>query len=165
MRLCVLHRNSRWPRENDLWEMSPVDSADTLEGKKFQQNHSISHRFQDKCVYVFYVEIQDGCQKWRENDFWKKSPVNSGDTLVIKNFNEIALSRIVSEINVFLRVTQKFKMATKNGGKMIFGKSHQLTLLIPCLGVKNFDLIAVSHTISQINAFLHFTQKFKMARK
>ena len=50
---------------------------------------------------MFYAEIQDGCQEWRENDFWKKSPVNSGDTLAIKNSNEIALSRIVSEINGF----------------------------------------------------------------
>ena len=48
---------------------------------------------------------------------------------------------------------------------MILGKSHQLTLLIPCLGVKNVDQIAVSHTISQINAFLRFTQKFKVAAK
>ena len=27
------------------------------------QNRSISHRFQDKCVFAFYAEIQDGCQK------------------------------------------------------------------------------------------------------
>ena len=128
-------------QENDLWEMSPVDSADTLEGQKFRQNRSILHRFRDKCIYVFYAEIQDGCQKWRENNFWKKLPVNSGDTLAIKNFNEIALSHIISAINVFLHFTQKFKMATKNGGKMIFGKSHQLTLLIPCLGVKHFNQI------------------------
>ena len=61
--------------------MSPVDSADTLEGKKFRQNRSISHRFRDKCVYVFYAEIQDGHQKWQQNDFWEKSPVDSADTL------------------------------------------------------------------------------------
>ena len=85
--------------------------------------------------------------------------------LGVKNFDQIAVSRTVSQIDAFLRFTQKFKMATKNVGKMIFGKSHQLTLLIPCLGVKNFDQIAISHTVSQINAFLHFTQKFKMAAK
>ena len=121
--------------ENDLWEMSPVDSADMIEGQKFRRNCSISHSFRDKCVYVFYAGIHDGCQKWGENNFWKKSPGNSGDTLAIKNFNEMTLSRIISEINTLLRFTQKFKMATKNGGKMIFGKSHQLTLLVPCLGV------------------------------
>ena len=31
--------------------------------------------------YAFYAEIQDGCQKWRENDFCEKSPVDSADTL------------------------------------------------------------------------------------
>ena len=32
-------------------------------GQKFCQNRSISHRYQDKCVFVFYAEIQDGRQK------------------------------------------------------------------------------------------------------
>ena len=58
---------------------------------------------------AFYAEIQDGRQKWQENDFWVKSPVDSADTLRIKNFVEIALARSVSKINVFLRFMQKFK--------------------------------------------------------
>ena len=29
----------------------------------------ISHRFHDKCIFEFYAEIQDGRQKWEENDF------------------------------------------------------------------------------------------------
>ena len=60
--------------------------------------------------------------KKRENEFWEKSPLNSADTLRVKNFVEIALSRTISEINTFLRFTLKFKMAAKNGGKTIFGK-------------------------------------------
>ena len=36
--------------------------------------------------------------------FDKKSPVDSEDTLWIKNFVEIALSRSVSEINAFLQI-------------------------------------------------------------
>ena len=31
----------------------------------------ITFRFQDKRVFAFKAEIQDGCQKWRENDFGK----------------------------------------------------------------------------------------------
>ena len=68
--------------------------------------------------------------------FGKKVPDDSTDTLGVKNFVEIALSRTVSEINAFLRFTQKFKMATKNDGKTIFGKKCQITLVIP-RGVKN----------------------------
>ena len=60
---------------------------------------------------MFNAEIQDGRQKWRENIFCKESPLDSADTLRGKNFVEIALSRSVIEINVFLRLTQKFKMA------------------------------------------------------
>ena len=42
----------------------------------------------------------------------------------------------------------------KNGGKTIFGKKLQLTVSK-----------SLSHTTSEINASLHFTQKFKMAAK
>ena len=74
---------------------------------------------------MFHVEIQDGRQKWWENDFWEKSPVDSADNLRVKNFLEIALSHSVSEINTFLCFTQKFKMAAKSAGKKIFAKSCQ----------------------------------------
>ena len=50
-------------------------------GQKFRRNCSISHHFQDKCVFVFYAEIQDGHQKWQERDFWEKSSVDSAYTL------------------------------------------------------------------------------------
>ena len=98
------------------------------------------------------------------NNFWEKSPVHSPDTLWVKNFVEITLSRSVSEIKAFLSFTQKFKMAAKSGGKTLFCKK----LPINCahtLWVKHFVEIALSHCISEINAFLHFTQKFKMAAK
>ena len=94
-------------------------------GQKFRRNPSISLRFQNKQVFVFNTEIQDGHQKWRENNFCEKSPVDFADTLWVKNFVKTALSRSVSEINMFLRLTQKFKMAVKSGGKTIFAKSRQ----------------------------------------
>ena len=40
----------------------------------------------------------------------------------VKNLVKIALSHSLSKINGYLRLTQKFKMATKSGGKMIFAK-------------------------------------------
>ena len=69
---------------------------------------------QDKCVFAFYAEIQDGRQKWQQS-YLKR----------VKNIMKIALSQTVSKINAFLRFTQKFKMAAKNGGKVIFVKSRQ----------------------------------------
>ena len=50
-------------------------------GQNFCRNCSISLRFRDKHVFAFNAEIQDGRQKWRENDFCKKWPVDSADTL------------------------------------------------------------------------------------
>ena len=93
--------------------------------QKFRQNRSISSRYRDKHVFAFNSEIQDGCQKCWENDFCEKSPVHFEDTLWVKNFVEIVLSRSVSEINMFLCLTQKFKMAAENGRQMIFVKSCQ----------------------------------------
>ena len=60
----------KW-QENNFWVKLPVDFADTLRGNKFCQNRSISHCFLDKCVFAFYTEIQDGLQKWPENDLGK----------------------------------------------------------------------------------------------
>ena len=40
--------------------------------------------------FAFYTEIQNDRQKWWENDFWEKSPVDSADNLQVKNFMEIA---------------------------------------------------------------------------
>ena len=61
-------------------------------GQKFHLNRSISHRYRDKCVFVFYAEIQDRRQKWQENNFWLKSPVDSADTLRAKNCRNCSIS-------------------------------------------------------------------------
>ena len=72
--------------------------------------------------FAFYAEIQNGHQKWHENDFSEKLPVDSADNLRVKNFVGIALSRSISEINGFLRFTQKFKIAAKVAGKQFLQK-------------------------------------------
>ena len=40
--------------------------------KNFMEIALSQHCFRDKCVFVFYTEIQDGRQKWRENNLWQK---------------------------------------------------------------------------------------------
>ena len=49
---------------------------------------------------------------------------------------------------------QKFKMAAKSGGKVIFVKSHQYNL--NPLGIENFDEITLSHTVKDTEANLCF---------
>ena len=144
-------------------EKSPVDSADTLWVKNFvkiARSRSIS---EINTLFVFNAEIQEGRQTRRENVFCEMSPIDSGHILCVKNFVKIAPSRSVSEINVFLRLTQKFKMASKSGRKRFFGKSPVDSA--DTLWVKNFVEIALSRSISEINRFLRLTQKFKMATK
>ena len=92
---------------------------------KFCRNCSISHCFRDKCAFAIYAEIQDGCQKWRESDFCEKSPADSVDTLRVKNFVEITLSRMVKEIEANLCFS-------------IFGEKFDNSKWPPSLGGENF---------------------------
>ena len=65
----ILCRNSRWlPKMVRKQFLGKVTSklCRYFVGPKFCRNHSISHRFQDKCIFVFYAEIQDGCQNGRK---------------------------------------------------------------------------------------------------
>ena len=81
------------------------------------QNRSISPYFQDKHIFALNTEIQDGCQSGDKMSFCEMSPVDTADTLGVKNFVKFALSHSVSEINVFVRFTQRFKMAAVLAGK------------------------------------------------
>ena len=60
---------------------------------------------------MFYAETQDGRQKWRENDFCQMLPVDSTDTIWVKNFVEITLSRSISKINAFFAFNAKMQDA------------------------------------------------------
>ena len=84
----------------------------------------------------------------------------------VRNFIEITLSRIVSQINVFSVLLKISRWPTKNGGKVNFAKCCQYTLQIPCGSkILSKSLYLAVFNKCEINAFLHFTQKFKMAAK
>ena len=101
---------------NEFCEISPIDSADILCVKNFVE------------IAVSHINgLLRLTQKFKmaRKRFFGKSPVDSADTLRVKNFVEIALSCSISEISVFLHLTQKFKIAGISGGKIIFVKSRQ----------------------------------------
>ena len=95
--------------------------------------------------------------------------LHSLDTLWVENFDaEIALSRTVKEIEAnlcfaifgienlpFLAKIRKFKMAAIFGEGKIFGKLQRLHSL-DTLWVENFDEIALSRTVKEIEANLCF---------
>ena len=81
-------------------------------------------------IYFFYwggvmQKFKMATKSGGKTIFGKYSPVHSADNLRVKNLVEIAVSRSISEINRFLRFTQKFKMAAKSGRKTIFAKKRQ----------------------------------------
>ena len=94
--------------------------------------------------------------------------LHSLDTLWVENFDEIALSRTVKEHSLdtlwvekqicvlpFLAKIRKFKMAAIFGEGKIFGKLQRLHSL-DTLWVENFDEIALSRTVKEIEANLCF---------
>ena len=94
----------------------------------------------------------------RRGKFFENCRVHSLDTLWVENFDEIALSRTVKEIEAnlcfaTLAKIRKFKMAATFGEGKIFGKLltvHSLDIL----WVENFDEIALSRTVKEIEGNL-----------
>ena len=92
--------------------------------------------------------------------FWKLQRLHSLDTLWVENFDEIALSRMVKEIEgnlcfAILAKIRKFKMAAIFEEGKIFWKLQRLHSL-DTLWVENFDEIALSRTVKEIEANLCF---------
>ena len=94
------------------------------------------------------------------NFFGKLARLHSLDTLWVENFDEIALSRTVKEIEVILRFSILGKKSKIQNGRHFWGGENFLKLprVHSCdtLLVKNFDEIALSRTVSEINTFLFF---------
>ena len=89
--------------------------------------------------------------------FLKSCHIYFLDTLGVENFDEIALSLTVKEIEAFLCFAllakiRKFKMAA------IFENFWKVGLVyfLDTLGVENFDEIAVSLTLKEIAYILRF---------
>ena len=92
--------------------------------------------------------------------FGKLQRVQCSDTLWVENFDEIALSGTVKEIGgnlcfAILAKIRKFKMAAIFGEGKIFGKLQRLHSL-DTPWVENFDEIALSGTVKEIEANLCF---------
>ena len=88
--------------EKIFWQKVTDDTVCTLAAK------TVSHCFRDiiiLCIFPFYTEIQKDHQKWKENSAHKN---------LVKS-----LCLTIFEINTIFHFTQKFKVAAKNGEKMV----------------------------------------------
>ena len=94
------------------------------------------------------------------------------DTLWVENFDEIALSRTVKEIEAILCFAILGKNSKNQNGRHFWGGENFFKLQrvhsLDTLWVENFDEIALSRTVKEIEAicvlpFLAKIRKFKMA--
>ena len=97
-----------------------------------------------ECVFFFFILHRSSrwLPKMGEKDFWEKSPVKSSDTLLVKNFVEIALSGTVSKINAFYVLHRNSRWLPKVVGKQFVRKSPVYSA--DTLWVKNLVEIALS---------------------
>ena len=93
------------------------------------------------------------------------------DTLWVENFDEIALSRTVKEIEAILCVAILGKNSKIQNGRHFGGGENFLKLpRVHCsdtLWVENFDEIALSHTVKEIegnSCFAIFDKKFENSK-
>ena len=102
----------------DKFKKAAKNGGKTFSGENHQMTNfaeiTLFHTvFKKKMFLHFMQKFKMAAKNSGKNDFWEKLPVDFGDTLRGQNFAEIDLSRTVSEINSFLRLHQKFKMAGK----------------------------------------------------
>ena len=72
-RFLCLTQKSRWLGVKRFLQKVASRQRRHPVGQKIRHNRSISLCYRDKLINA---EIQDGCQKWRKNDFCQKLPVD-----------------------------------------------------------------------------------------
>ena len=86
--------------------------------------------------------------------------VHSSDTLWVENFDEIALSYMVKEIESILCFAILGKNSKIQNGRHFWGGENFLKLprvhFLDTLWVENFDEIALSRTVKEIELILCF---------
>ena len=104
------------------------------------------------CFAIFgkNSKIQNGRHFWGGENFLR---LHSLDTLWVENFDEIALSRTVKEIEANLCFAIFGKNSKIQNGRHFWGGENFLRLhSLDTLCVENFDEIALSRTVKEIEA-------------
>ena len=123
------------------------------------------------CHFWKKFEIQNGRHFWGGENFFLKLPrVHCLDTLWVENFDEIALSHTVKEIEANLCFAIFGKNSKIQNGRHFWGGENFFKIAkstsLGTLWVENFDEIALSRTVKEIEANLccHFWQKFENSK-
>ena len=114
--------------------------------------------------FSIYAKIQPACKKkWLVNALLKECQMTlykpCGPKMLSKSLYLTPFPRSMH----FSVLRRNSRWLPKMGGDINVDQKCQMTAYIA--GAKNFAKIALICTVSKINTFLHFTQKFKMAAK
>ena len=91
-------------------------------------------------------------KKWRTNNFWETTPDDSADTLGVKIFAKITLSRTDSEINAFLHFTPEFKLPVHSAYTM--GENNFIKIALPRIVYFIINMSAIlNQIIPKLNDF------------
>ena len=134
-------------------------------GKKIGQGLLLTGDPHVVVFFHFWRKFENS--KWppflgRGNFFWKLTIVHSSYTLWVENFDEIALSRTVKEIQAILCFSILGENSKIQNGRHFWGGENffwKLTIVHSSytLWVENFDEIALSRTVKEIEAILCFS--------
>ena len=113
------------------------------------------------CFSIFgeNSKIQNGRHFWGGENFLKINN-NSCYSLWVENFDEIALSHTVKEIEAILCFSIFGENSKIQNGRHFWGGENFLKInnnSCYSLWVENFDEIALSHTVKEIEAILCFS--------
>ena len=147
--------------------MQRVHSLDTLWVENFDDialSRTVKEIEANLCFAIFgkNSKIQIGRHFFflGGGEFLENCRVHSLDTLWVENFDEIALSRTVMEIEANLCFAIFGKNSKIQNGRHFWGGENFLKIVtitfLDTLWVENFDEIALSRTVKEIEANLSF---------
>ena len=101
-------KNSKWPPflgrgnffENCQYYIPLIPCGSKISTKSLYLARL--RRYKQFCVFPFLAKIQNGRHFWGGENFLKINNIHSSHTLRVENFDEIALSRTVKEIQAIL---------------------------------------------------------------
>ena len=110
-----------------------VHFLDTLWVENFKEitlSHTVKEIEAILCFAIFgkNSKIQNGCHMWEEENFRKLPRVHCSDTLWVENFDEIALSHTVKEIEAILCFAIFGKKSKIQNGRHFWGGENFLKI-------------------------------------
>ena len=126
-------------------------------GRKFQQI-ALSRTVKEiESILCFAIlgknsKIQNGRHMWEEKNFWKLPRVHCSDTLWVENFDEIALSHTVKEIEANLCFAIFGKNSKIQNGHHFWG--GEIFLKIAKSAFLRYPVGRKSRTVKEIEAIL-----------